>query len=80
MIARDDRFGYVELATAGYRPPSLNPIPMTIEEPSRPPPFISIRRYGGNTHLTFAVEMVFNLEKGECRDWRRIKDMDGEPI
>src|SRR5262249_23621016 len=53
IITRDDRFGYVELATTGYESPCLNPSPTAPGVPSEPPPFISVTQYGGKPHRTF---------------------------
>jgi hypothetical protein len=75
-IIRDDRFGYVPLATTDYDPPSLNPEPLNSAEPSTPPPFISIARFGGKTNVTFAVEMDFDLETGTSRGWHRPEGFD----
>ena len=78
VITRDDRFGYVELATHGYLSPSLNPTLKITDRPSAPPPFISIERYDGDTRITFAVEMGFELDSGRCREWRRITPSEDE--
>jgi hypothetical protein len=72
VIKRDERFGYVELATHGYLSPSLNPALKIADKSSAPPPFISIERYNGDTRITFSVEMGFELDSGRCREWRRI--------
>jgi len=78
VIKRDDRFGYVELATHGYLSPSLNSALKITDKPSAPPPFISIERYDGDTRITFAVEMGFELDSGRCREWRRITPSEDE--
>jgi len=78
IINRDDRFGYVELATHGYRSPSLNSALITTDKPSDPPPFVSIERYNGNTRVTFAVEMGFELDTGRCREWQRVPRSEDE--
>lgn len=79
IIKREERFGYVELATHGYLSPSLNPTLTTADKPSTPPPFISIERYDGDTNVRFAVEMGFELDTGRCREWRRLRisEMEG---
>jgi hypothetical protein len=76
VITRDERFGYVELATTKSWSPCFDPAwcPAADKKQSIPPPFISIRRYGEATHLNFAVEMGFDLENGQCRDWKRVTD------
>jgi len=61
IISRDDRFGYVELAT----------IPTS--DPGRPPPFIRVFRQGGADRVTFAVEMTFDLASGKPDEWQRLK-------
>ena len=69
-IARDDRFGYVRLATAGYASPCLSVAP--VEAPSsRPPSFIDIERYEGATRVRFAVELDFSLESGRLDEGQR---------
>jgi hypothetical protein len=70
-IKREDRFGYLELATTNYRPPCLNPTWEGSDKPSSPPPFISIERFEGHSKVTFAVEMQFDLGTGACREWKR---------
>ena len=72
IIKREERFGYVELATHGYLSPSLNPTLTTTDKPSAPPPFISIERHKGNTRVRFAVEMGFELDTGRCHEWQRV--------
>jgi hypothetical protein len=63
ILMRDDRFGYVELATGRYTSPCLSPTadPAT---PSRPPGFISVRRHAGVTRVRFDVELDFDLDSG----------------
>jgi hypothetical protein len=72
VIRREERFGYVELATFGYTSPalSLDPIP---PPQSRPPHFISVSRYNGETQVTFAVRMGFDLASGKPLDWQRLR-------
>jgi hypothetical protein len=71
VIKRDERYGYIPLATGDYASPSLDPEPRRSEKPSAPPPFISLERYEGKTEVTLAVEMKFDLESGACRGWQR---------
>jgi len=71
VIKREERFGYLELATPNHLPPSLNPGWKASGQPSKPPPFIQISRYGGQTNVTFSVEMQFDLSTGACRQWQR---------
>lgn len=51
IIARDDRFGYVELAT-------------TRQASAGVPDFIEVSRRAGVTRVCFAVELSFDLETG----------------
>lgn len=74
-IRRDERFGYVELATSGFdhRCQQLSP-PATRSAPH----FIDVSRYEGVAQVRFAVEMEFDLESGKSTDWerRRIKNLE----
>ncbi|MBL8112150.1 MAG: hypothetical protein JNK60_04650, partial [Acidobacteria bacterium] len=72
LIARDERFGYVELARATWSNPCINPPSDVLDRPSSPPPFISIHRSPGKALVTFAVAMAFDLETGVCPEWQRI--------
>lgn len=66
IIARDERFGYVELATQDYQNPCLTPN----IDPSRrgsAPPFIHVSQYGVN-RVSFAVDMAFDLDSGKPRE------------
>ncbi|HZR71400.1 hypothetical protein [Bradyrhizobium sp.] len=69
VIARDERFGYIELATDGFRSPCLDPEP---PQKRTSPPFIRVSKYQGITKVTFAVEMGFDLASGEAKEWRRL--------
>jgi hypothetical protein len=77
VVQRDDRFGYVELATSGYVSPSLTLDPPAIAN-SKPPHFISVSRYKGAMKVTFAVELVFSLESGQPQEWQRLRIADME--
>jgi hypothetical protein len=71
VIARDERFGYLELATSTYRSPALSP---DAPDPagSKPPSFIDIsRRRTGS--VRFAIEMEFDLATGKSEEWQRLK-------
>jgi hypothetical protein len=72
IIGRDERFGYIELATAGFTSPCF-----TLEPPgpqgSATPQFISISKYEGIARVTFAVEMGFDLVSGKSAEWQRLK-------
>ena len=78
VIARDDRFGYIELATAGYRSPCIDPESLTPETPSAPPAFITVESDDERRRVTFAVEMRFDLRSGACDEWERktISDLE----
>lgn len=71
VVRREERFGYVELATVGFNNPSLA---LEAEAPRRsdPPRFIAVSRRGGVAWVTFAVEMQFGLESGRPEDWQRL--------
>ena len=72
LIQRDDRFGYLELATSGYRNPCLSPDSEAVRG-SVPPHFIDVEKQDGTVRVNFAVEMTFDLESGRPREWRRLK-------
>ena len=72
MIGRDERFGYVELATSSFRAPCLTQDPEALNQ-SDPPRFINVSRDGGVSKVTFAVEMAFNLESGRSEEWQRLR-------
>ena len=75
ILGRDERFGYVELATDGYTTPCLTPGPGV---PGRRPPFIHIERYQSVTRVRFAVEMDFDLASGKAAEWARLNAADLE--
>jgi hypothetical protein len=68
VITRDDRFGYVELATDTYKPPWLD---LEAKGPSAPPPFIRVSRHEGVLRVSFDVEMEFDLVTGKPEEWER---------
>jgi hypothetical protein len=72
LVRREERFGYVELATFGFKSPC-----MTLDPPpaprSAPPHFIRVSRYAGEARVTFAVEVRFGLESGRSEEWQRQK-------
>jgi len=76
-VRREERFGYVELATIAFNSPCLT---LEVDEPlkSNPPPFITISRYDGQARVTFAVEMGFGLESGRPEDWQRMTNANLE--
>lgn len=73
VIRRDARFGYVELATDGYRNPCFVPEEAPPLQGSNPPPFIKMERWEGKTNITFAVEMQFEFASGQPTEWQRMR-------
>ncbi len=73
IVARDERFGYVELATTGYESPCiLHPgdeqrLPVTSARPS----FIGVGRRDGVTNVRFALELAFDLATGAMDEEQR---------
>jgi len=63
VILRDERFGYVELATGRYVTPCMKP-PAEHAAVSPPPDFIRVARNAGVTRARFSVELDFELETG----------------
>lgn len=78
VIRRDERFGYVELVTAGYRSPCFDPEAAAPPRGSAPPPFIKIWQWERTIGVTFAVEMRFDLASGQPEEWRRLRIADFE--
>lgn len=72
IITREERFGYVEIATAGFENACL-----TTEPPAAtgcpPPHFIRVSKYNGVTGVQFSVEMGFDLTSGQSPEWSRLK-------
>jgi hypothetical protein len=69
-LRREERFGYLELATLGFTSPSLT-LDAGLQRNSKPPPFIAVSRLDGVARVTFAVEMQFGLDSGSPDDWQR---------
>jgi hypothetical protein len=69
-IIRDDRFGYVEVATRGFRSPCIDP---EVPQKGKSPPFIRVSKYQGIAKVTFAVEMDFDLASGASEEWQRLR-------
>jgi hypothetical protein len=78
VLRRDERFGYVELATAGYRSPCFEPETVIPPRGSDPPPFVKVSWWEGTTRVTFAVEMGFDLASGKPEEWQRLRIADFE--
>ena len=78
IIGRDDRFGYVELATSRYASPCM--VTAAAESsPTRPPAFIDVFRHSGATRVRFSVELDFDLETGRVNEEQRarlVRDSD----
>ena len=70
LIKREERFGYLELATNGFDNPCLK-FDLLETTNSRPPHFIQLWKEFGVVKVTFAVEMEFNLLSGKADDWQR---------
>jgi hypothetical protein len=82
LIQREERFGYVELATGGYqnyRSPCFAP-EGELHAPGRNdvPPFIELQRWQGKTDVTFAVEMRFDFASGQPKEWQRLRNTNFE--
>ncbi|MDX2087961.1 MAG: hypothetical protein SFX73_08930, partial [Kofleriaceae bacterium] len=63
IIKRDDRFGYVALATHSWKPPWTD-LERAMEPPSEAPRFIRVSRYDGVARAAFDVELDFDLSSG----------------
>jgi hypothetical protein len=65
-VTRDDRFGYVRLATGSYLSPSLVSAAdgPRATAPSEKPNFIEVSRRSGVSRVRFAVELDFELSSG----------------
>ncbi len=73
VIRRNERFGYVDLATDGYRSPCFEPEAVAQPRGSDPPPFIEMERWKGETNVTFAVKMQFDFDSGQPTEWQRMR-------
>jgi len=73
LIRREERFGYVELATDGYRSPCFDPQAVAPPRGNDPPPFIKLKRNHGKTDITFAVELQFDFVSGTPTEWQRVR-------
>ncbi|MBL9087761.1 MAG: hypothetical protein JNM10_11535 [Planctomycetia bacterium] len=73
VIRRDERFGYVELMTKGYRSPCFSPETAPPAGGSAPPPFVRVVRDGGSTEVQFIVPMRFDLASGRPKEWQRLR-------
>jgi hypothetical protein len=69
-IKREERFGYVDLATIGYNSPCFD------EEPCLPnqstlPRFISLYKEDNMTSVRFSVDITFDLMTGTPDGWKK---------
>ena len=72
VIRREERFGYLELATFGFDNPCLK-LETADCQKSAPPQFIRVTRYNGVTRATLAIDMSYDLESGKNQEWHRLK-------
>jgi len=72
VVRREERFGYVELATHGFNNPCFN---LDGEPPhnSDPPRFIALSRGRVGIRVAFAVEMQFDITSGKPVEWQRLR-------
>ncbi len=80
IMARDDRFGYVEIVTGHHRSPCFQtdaPV-----EPSHAPDFIEVGRDDGKMRVRFAVQLGFDLTSGQIEKERveRLLAAEKDPI
>jgi hypothetical protein len=66
IIKRDERFGYVALATHSWDPPWKD-LERSTNERSSAPEFIRVERYEGRTRVGFDVELDYDLDSGAPR-------------
>lgn len=78
VIRREERFGYVELATDGFRSPCFELEAVASPRASDPPKFIKLERWEGKTKVTFAVEIQFDFAAGQPTEWKRLRTADFE--
>lgn len=72
LVRREERFGYLELATIGFKSPCLM-ADLEMPPKSPPPPFINVSMRDGVSHVTFSVEMQFGLTTGRPQEWQRLR-------
>jgi hypothetical protein len=78
IISRDDRFGYVELATSRQLSPCVSGLPG--DSPSPWPDFIDVERHDGVTSVRFAVELRFDLASGLVNDEQHAALAHAKPV
>lgn len=69
VIRREERFGYLELATHGFRNPCFERETLAQPRGTHPPPFIKLVRRQGKTNVTFAVKKSFDFATGNPLDY-----------
>ncbi len=72
VVRREERFGYLELATSGFNSPCVT-LDAEPKQKHASPHFIHVSKYNGVAGVTFAVEMRFGLESGISEDWQRVR-------
>lgn len=73
LIKREERFGYLELASIGFENPCFKFEPKESNN-SPAPHFIHLWKENGVAKITFAVEMSFDLLSGKANDWQRVSN------
>jgi hypothetical protein len=68
VLVREERFGYLELATHDYLSPVFR---AELPDAASKPPFIQVSRHSGKLKTVFAIEMQFDLVTGKPVDWER---------
>ena len=64
IIRREERFGYVHLATRGFDSLCFKP-EIAAPKNSDPPPFIDVNKFGKSERVVITTKQMFNLESGE---------------
>ncbi len=76
VIVRDERFGYVRLATSSYVSPCFASCDTNPRAPPGKPDFIEVSRHAGQMHVCFAVELDFDLTSGRPRS-QQLAELSG---
>jgi hypothetical protein len=71
ILVRDQRFGYLELATGNYQPPWTDPT-RSVETRSPPPPFLTVSYVGATPRLDLHARLTFELESGVLDERQRL--------
>jgi hypothetical protein len=67
VLLRDDRFGYIELASGAYEP-AWKDLTRGRDRRAGPPSFIHVWRRLGRAHVRFQIELRFDLDTGNIDD------------